>query len=100
MYLHCTRFCPAPAANIVATFLLRFCLFAQQKQKTSSGGAITLLLPSAFASLFILALLFIFFFFRFAASSCWLGFLFGFGFRFAFLVAVVALHNFNVKLLQ
>lgn len=98
MYLHCTRFCPAPAANIVATFLLRFCLFAQQKQKTSSGGAITLLLPSlrfSYSPFFSF-----FFFFRFAASSCWLGFLFGFGFRFAFLVAVVALRNFNVKLLQ
>lgn len=98
MYLHCTRFCPAPAANIVATFLLRFCLFAQQKQKTSSGGAITLLLPSL---RFSYSPFFSFFFFLSLCSIfLLLGFLFGFGFRFAFLVAVVALHNFNVKLLQ
>lgn len=99
MYLHCTRFCPAPAANIVATFLLRFCLFAQQKQKTSSGGAITLLLPSL---RFSYSPFFSFFFFFLSLCSIFLllGFLFGFGFRFAFLVAVVALRNFNVKLLQ
>lgn len=72
MYSHCERFCPAPAANIVATFLLRFCLFAQQKQKTSSGGAITLLLL-LFCALFIVAILLVFFF-RFAASSCCLAF--------------------------
>lgn len=72
MYLHCTRFCPAPAANIVATFLLRFCLFAQQKQKTSSGGAITLLLPSL---RFSYSPFFSFFFFSFALQhllAAWL----------------------------
>lgn len=85
MYLHCTRFCPAPAANIVATFLLRFCLFAQQKQKTSSGGAITLLLPSlrfsyspffsfyfflSLCSIFLVAWLFIWFRFSVCLPCC------------------------------
>lgn len=55
----------APAANIVATFLLRFCLFAQQKRKTFSVGAITLFFSPLCSALLFSSPLFYFFSFHF-----------------------------------